>query len=55
MRIDYHKEWSHSLGRDMEYKVYGESQDVLCWLFPVRTDVSMIMRTLVWWMFFRLG
>ena len=25
MRIDYHKEWSHSLGRDMEYKVYGES------------------------------
>ena len=25
MRIDYHKEWSYSLGRDMEYKVYGES------------------------------
>jgi esterase/lipase superfamily enzyme len=23
MHISYHKEWSHSLNRDMEYKVYG--------------------------------
>ena len=23
MHISYHKEWSHSLNREMEYKVYG--------------------------------
>ncbi|NQX46386.1 esterase family protein [Paenibacillus tritici] len=25
MRISYHKEYSHNLGRDMEYKIYGHA------------------------------
>ena len=29
MNIQYHKEWSHSLGRDMEWKEYGDGQHTI--------------------------
>ena len=34
MQINYYKEYSHSLGRDMEFKTYGRPGGKLCFAFP---------------------
>ena len=33
MKVEYYKEYSRNLGRDMEFKVYGHS-GLLCFAFP---------------------
>lgn len=40
MQVQYIKEYSNCLDREMEYKIYG--QGVSCvWLFQVKMDVSL--------------
>lgn len=44
MKVEYYKEYSRNLGRDMEFKVYGHS-GLLCFAFPLRTGGFLIWRT----------
>lgn len=45
MNVEYYKELSHELNRDMEFKVYGHT-GIPCLVFLPRTDGFMILKTL---------
>ena len=44
MEMQYFKEYSPELGRDMECKLYGHAGRRCC-IFPVRTAVFSILKT----------
>ena len=44
MEMQYFKEYSPELGRDMECKLYGHAA-ARCCIFPVRTADSSILKT----------
>ena len=44
MEMQYFKEYSPELGRDMECKLYGQ-QAARCCISPVRTADSSILKT----------
>ena len=47
MHTAYYKEYSHSLGRDMEFMVYGHSGKP-CVVFPAQDGRFLILQILEW-------
>lgn len=47
MKVEYYKEYSPCLERDMEYKVYGHAGTPIL-VFPTQNGRFLILKTMVW-------